>query len=67
MNNIIINNVEYKPLKLSDDERKEKIKMLCEKFKVTEYMGELFLNEIKLSTDEANKPHREIAKLLGLM
>lgn len=31
------------------------------------YMAELFLNEIKLSTDEANGHLRDRAKLLGLM
>lgn len=31
------------------------------------YMGEMFLAEIKLSTDDANKHLRDRAKLLGLM
>jgi len=46
---------------------KTKLKQLTDASGLPESMGELFLNEIKLSTDEANRHLRERAKLLGLM
>lgn len=46
--------------------RKEKLKQLTEASKLPEYMGELFLTEILLSTDQANRHLRDRAKLLGL-
>lgn len=57
-------------LHLSDEEKmmlKSKMKQLTEASNLPEYMGELFLTEIKLSTDEANAHLRERARLLGLM
>ena len=47
-------------------DRKQKIKALAEYSKLDPKMGELFLTEIKLSTDEANAHLRERVKLLGL-
>lgn len=47
--------------------RKEKLDELCDASNLDRKMGELFLLEIKLSTDEANKHLRERAVLLGLL
>lgn len=44
-----------------------KLKKLTDRFNLPEYMGELFLNEIKLSKNSIDDKAREIAKLLGLM
>lgn len=49
------------------DEYKINLKQLTDASKLPESMGELFLNEIRLSTDEANAHLRERAKILGLM
>ena len=46
---------------------KQRLKQLTDESKLPEYMGELFLNEIRLSTDEANRHLRERAKILGLI
>lgn len=46
---------------------KAKLKQLTDASKLPEYMGELLLNEIRLSTDEENRHLRERAKLLGLL
>ena len=57
-------------LNLTDAEKlelKKKLKQLTDASKLPEYMGDLFLEEIKLSTDEANAHLRERARLLGLM
>lgn len=47
--------------------RKSKLKQLTDASGLPERMGEFFLEEIKWSTDEANKHLRDRAKLLGLM
>ena len=49
------------------EEKKKKLKQLTDASNLPEYMGELFLSEIRLSTDEANAHLRDRAKLLGLM
>ena len=57
-------------LHLSESEKselKKKMKQLTDASGLPEYMGELFLTEIKLSIDEANAHLRERARLLGLM
>ena len=46
---------------------KELLDQLCDASNLDRKIGELFLTEIKLSTDEANKHLRERAILLGLM
>lgn len=46
---------------------KLKLKQLTDESGLPQIMGELFLNEIKLSSDSANAHLRERAKLLGLM
>ena len=48
-------------------ELKKKLKQLTDASNLPESMGELFLNEIRLSTDEANEHLRERARLLRLM
>jgi hypothetical protein len=48
------------------DKLKEKLRQLCVASNLPVYMGELFLAEIKLSTDEANRHLRERVKMLGL-
>ena len=48
------------------NERKHRLSQLCKASKLPEHMGELFLNEIKLSTDDANKHLRDRIKILGL-
>ena len=48
-------------------ELKKKLKQLTDASKIDPSLGELFLNEISLSTNDANKHLRERAKLLGLM
>lgn len=40
---------------------------LCERHGVDKSMANIFLNEIKLSTDDVNKKFRDSAKILGLM
>jgi len=45
---------------------KQKLKQLTDRSNLPEYMGELLLNEILLSEDEANKHLRERVVLLGL-
>jgi hypothetical protein len=51
----------------SKKDLKVRLKRLTDASGLPEYMGELLLTEIKLSTDEANRHLRERAKLLGLM
>jgi hypothetical protein len=46
---------------------KQKLKQLTDESKLPEYIGELFLAEIRLSTDEANRHLRQRAKWLKLM
>lgn len=51
-------------------DRKRKIKELCEHFEVGfnhEIFGELYVNEIKLSTDSQDDERKRIAKTLGLI
>jgi hypothetical protein len=48
-------------------DRKQKLKQLTDRSNLPESIGELFLNEIKLSTDEANQHLRDNAKFLGLL
>lgn len=55
---------------LSGKEKKDmalKIKHLTDSCNLPANLGELFLIEIRLSTDEANSRLREKAKLLGLI
>lgn len=51
---------------LDQKKRKEKLKQLTERSNLPVYMGELILEEIKLSNDKANEHLRERVKLLGL-
>lgn len=53
--------------KIDKNELKNKLKQLTDASKLPESMGELFLNEIRLSKDEANAHLRERARLLRLM
>lgn len=53
--------------KKEGDDFKRKLKQLTDASGLPAYMGELFLTEIKLSTDEANAHLRDRAKLLGLI
>ena len=46
---------------------KKRLKQLTDASDLPDNFGELFLNEIRLSTDEANKRLRERARLLRLM
>lgn len=52
-------------------ERKKKIKLklkeLIDLYNLPEYMGEMFLFELKNSNDKANQQARDRAKLLGLI
>ena len=48
------------------NERKHRLKQLCDASNLPIHMAELFVTEIKLSTDDANKHLRERLKLLGL-
>lgn len=48
-------------------ERKRKLKMLCERYGLSEYMGELFLNELRLSTEPGDEPAKNHARMLGLL
>lgn len=47
--------------------REKKLEQLVGAAKIPPYLRELFLSEIKLSTDKANAHLRDRAKLLGLM
>lgn len=51
----------------SKKDLKLRLKRLTDASGLPEYMGELLLSELKLSTDEANRHLRERARLLGLM
>jgi len=53
-------------IKNTPTSKKTKLKQLTDASNLPEHMGELFLNEIKLSTDEANRHLRDRAKILGL-
>ena len=46
---------------------REKILEFARAHNIPDYMADLFINEVRLTTDEANKDLREKAKLLGLM
>ena len=46
---------------------RDKIKDFAKHHGVREYMAELFINEVRLSTDEANAHLRERAQIMGLM
>lgn len=48
-------------------EYKARLKELTDKSSLPAFLGELFLNEIKISTDEANAHLRERARLLRLL
>lgn len=61
-----ISDKKYQTKKEGDDFKK-KLRQLTDASNLPAYMGELFLTEIKLSTDQANAHLRERAKLLGLI
>lgn len=56
-----------KDTKVISTDRKGRLKQLTDRSNLPEYMGELLLEEIKLSTDAPNEFLRSRAKLLGLM
>lgn len=44
-----------------------KLKQLCDRYNIPIFMGELWLNELKLSKLEQDRPAQESAKILGLL
>ena len=57
----------FKELEMTPRERREKIKELCERFNVKEYMGELFVSELAKSKLIDDLEAVCAAKTLGLI
>jgi hypothetical protein len=59
-----------KPNKYQEKKRpldRGRLKQLCDKYKIPIHMGELWVNELRLSKLELDKPAQESAKILGLL
>jgi hypothetical protein len=54
-------------VKFEKQNRKEALEKLCDKYGVSHFMGNLFLNEIKLAWHNSDKEQRYAVKYLGLV